>query len=189
VEARIKKLALCLFSLAILLCCGVLDKAISSPYPISLSVTPYLLGTGWEQTETGFFIPTYHIVETEPHLVTVGLSDGNTEVFSFAPYPNTQLLVPIQFLDGAIFTPEPDTRGSLTAPEQPFIVLGSIPGPVELLNDIFEIYDPRFYRYTLDSEQFILEKGFSVPTPCTILLLASALTCLAGLSRKRLKLL
>ena len=181
-----KKKLVCFLIFAIVLgVMGFTKEVKAAIFPISLSVTPDKLGTGWELQVSGGFFPTYSIIEAVPHIVAVGLSDGTFDQFSFGPVPSSQVLYPPQFVNGA-FYPLSGALGSLSPPVQsPDLWFINNSELMEL--DSFEIYDPEYYWYALDTEIYKLPKGYSaIPVPTTILLLGSGLVGLA-VTRKKIK--
>ncbi|MEM8960296.1 MAG: RHS repeat-associated core domain-containing protein [Acidobacteriota bacterium] len=90
-------------------------------------------GLRWQGTRTGGPLPSYCIVPTRPHLVTVVLPGD--EVYRFQPTPTPQCspIVPPQVIDFE-YRPLGRTRGSLRPIDQNLRanVVGSFPGPIEL---------------------------------------------------------
>ena len=69
-------------------------------------------GVGWQQVKSGWIIPTYTLLPTVAHTVSIHLPNGRTEVFDLKPVPNSSTLVPVQDTTAA-YAPRPGTRGSL----------------------------------------------------------------------------
>lgn len=153
--------------------------AAAIPIPIALDVTPDALGTAWVETVSGGFIPIYELLGLVPHEVRVTLSDGHVDVFQMFVAPDSQALIPIQFVD-ATFDGGPGALGTLEALGDTLLfVSGSIPGPVVLLSiGSFDVFDPQWYHYTLGEDDYILPKGYradAVPEPVSGALLALGL--------------
>ena len=103
----------------------------------------------------------------------------------YSSVPSSQVLYPPQFVNGA-FYPLSGALGSLSPPVQsPDLWFINNSELLEL--DSFEIYDPEYYWYALDTETYKLPKGYTaIPVPTTILLLGSGLVGLA-VTRKKIK--
>ncbi|MET0105400.1 MAG: hypothetical protein ABW072_09690 [Sedimenticola sp.] len=174
--------------------CGILLLAFSAssraiPIPVALDVTPTPLGEGWRQTVSGGFIPTYSLVPVGEHSVTISFDDGSQAIFDFSVTPSSQALVPIQFLNGAVFTPRSGTTGTLTANDSADIYIGGAPGVGDIYNLSLELYDPSQYRYTfITGEQILLDRNVippsQAPEPVPLLLIGIGLVSI-GFARKK----
>ncbi len=110
-------------------------------------------GKGWQVNKSGGFIPTYTLVATRPHKVSVNLPDGRVEEFDLALQPSSSTLFP--FLPTQSLTPKYNARsgtlGKLEVLGSGVLVSGSQPGAVELFDDDFlftSTYQPKDFRYT-----------------------------------------
>jgi hypothetical protein len=165
-------------------------EAAAIPIPIALDLNPIPLGSGWEQTKTGPFIPTYDLLPVGDHSVTISFDDSSKTVFDLGVTPNHSPLIPIQFLDGAVFTPRAGSTGTLIAlGSDPFLYSGNIPGTGDILDYAFELYHPERFLYTYATgETTILDRRVlppsTIPEPITISLLGLGLAGI-GFSRKR----
>ncbi len=135
---------------------------------------------------SGGFFPTYTILPTVEHTVTIGLSDGAFDIFTLNLNPSTQALIPIQWTtpsfsnDGAMNSSLStlDTGGEL--------LVNPLAGPVQLLDlNTLLPYDPQLYLYTLDGVAYELFKGFVIPIPAAVWLFGSGLFGLIGLARRK----
>jgi hypothetical protein len=120
-----------------------------------------VLGLSWLGQRVLGGLGSYCVSPTESSVVTVTMPDG--EVFEFEPVFSPQCqLVPI--LDGTMsFRALPGTNATLEPADGNFVfVAGSFPGPVNLYDGSFRLYDPKVYRLTLpDGRAFVVnqEKG------------------------------
>jgi len=123
-----------------------------------------VLGSAWEQTQTGGFLPTYCLQPRRPRFVTITFPDDTVYQFQTVTNPRCGVLTPIQFASVG-FAPLPGTRGSLSAlGEDETAVIGDAPGPVELrtIGDL-ELYDPtRFRLVTGDGTVIVLDQRLGV---------------------------
>ncbi|HEX6162132.1 MAG TPA: PKD domain-containing protein, partial [Vicinamibacterales bacterium] len=113
-----------------------------------LRATPTLLGSSWQQTRSGGFLPNYCIVPVGEHKITITLPDNKVEEFDMVG-PPCQQVVPIDFGDVS-FTARAGTRGTLVPLDNTsFFWSGGAPGLGELLDDgTFDILNPQRFRYT-----------------------------------------
>src|SRR5687768_6702850 len=102
-----------------------------------------VLGFSWHQTATSGLTPTYCLEPSRPHKVAITFGDGKVFKFRASTAIHCQQLAPIT-ATRLTFTPEPGTHATLesTGPADVVVeTLGSIPGPVRLINqsdpDIF----------------------------------------------------
>jgi len=105
----------------------------------------------WIQNKSGGLFPQYSIQETKTHVVTVILGEDIKERFRPQVLPTSQTLLPIQFLDGMNYVKVGDSTGSLVPHQQPFYWNGGVPGPGELLDDFFELFNNSGFTYTDDN--------------------------------------
>lgn len=165
-------------------------EAAAIPTPIALDLNPIPLGSGWGQTKTGPFIPTYDLLPVGDHSVTISFDDSSKTVFDLGVTPNHSPVIPIQFLDEAVFTPRAGSTGTLIAlGSDPFLYSGDIPGTGEILDYNFELYHPERFLYTYATgETTILDRRVlppsTIPEATTMLLLASGLIGLLTFRRK-----
>ncbi len=150
-----------------------------------------VLGLSWHQTVSSGVIPTYCLEPSRPHKVTVTFGDGKVFKFlastsihcqTFAPVTSTQMT----------FTPQPGTRASLevVGPNDLLVeTLGSIPGPVRLLNqsnpDIFNSFTFRLttaegIRYVINQQTGV--SSVSDPYGNTLTINANGVTHSSGKS-------
>ncbi|HEV2705796.1 MAG TPA: Ig-like domain-containing protein, partial [Pyrinomonadaceae bacterium] len=112
------------------------------------------LGSDWEQTVSGSFLPSYCLRPTKPSTVTITLPDGTVYAFAMTPNPQCQLLAPVQFTNISFnqLPGEPETQGAtLTAlgGENEAFFTGSAPGTGDLIdNDTADLYNPTRFRLT-----------------------------------------
>ena len=117
-------------------------------------------GSAWRVDRSGGPFPTYTLVATDAHTLSLTLPDGKVEEFDFTPTPTSSRLVPLEFLTPG-YTPRPGTRGTLTPVGNPSLIIeGAQPGSVDLLDvDDVSIYDPHTFVYTaLDGTTFVVDK-------------------------------
>jgi RHS repeat-associated protein len=113
-----------------------------------------VLGDGWEQTSTGGFLPTFALVPTRTHTVTVTYPDGAQDAFEMTVSPNSQQVLPFSVTTpvNAVFTPRPGTTSDLVSLHgaQLWLNNGAV-GPFIFLDDLIGLgdpYDPDRYRVT-----------------------------------------
>jgi len=173
---------------ACILTLGISTSAHAAVVPISLTVTPDILGEDWEQIVTPSILNTYSIVPTVEHTVTIGLSDGTFDIFTFAPIPESQMAAPILYPQ-ASFSNGGAMNSSLTTLHTGGLLIvfpqSTSPGPITLLDSQLDPYDPQLYLYTLDGVDYELPKGFFVPIPAAVWLFGSGLLGLIGVARRR----
>ncbi|MBN1930451.1 MAG: PASTA domain-containing protein, partial [Desulfobacterales bacterium] len=119
-------------------------------------------GEFWRQYSSGGWFPTYYLVETKSHLVTINF--GDEEELNFRPQPNPQSssIIPIEYLDSMNYVPVGDTRGTVVPNIQPYFVYGGI-GEVELLDLSVNLYNPTGYKYTMpDGYSYYFDNSNSV---------------------------
>lgn len=108
------------------------------------------MGTNWQGTSTGGILPTYCVVGTKPHIVTVTDSAGEVYKFEASVSPNCQQLVPIQQAT-LVFSQVSGPKATLSLlGSNQITVVGSWPGSLDLwdLNET-SIVDIEKYRLTL----------------------------------------
>ena len=118
-------------------------------------------GEGWQVNRSGGFFPTYTMVATDTHKVSVTLGDGRVEEFDLRPDPPSSVLLPFQFMT-ATYQPRSGTLGTLQpADGTGLYVDGAQPGSVTLLDDSeFNAYNPRLFEYTAPNGQvYVLGPG------------------------------
>lgn len=91
--------------------CLVTFTAAAIPIPVALNVST-TLGSGWEQTVTSGFFPTYSLNPVGEHSVSIFFDDGSKAVFDFSIIPNSSVLIPIQYPSDGMFTPRVGTSGA-----------------------------------------------------------------------------
>jgi RHS repeat-associated protein len=114
-------------------------------------------GTGWQVNRAGAFLPTYSLVGTDQHKVSVTLPSGKVEEFDMVVTPSSQQIVPLDFVT-ASYAPRPGTLGTLRSltPTDLWII-DAQPGPVELLDSFtLEVFDPELFEYTTDEGAVIV---------------------------------
>lgn len=103
-------------------------------------------GTAWEQVSLGGFIPSYQLVPTQPHFVTIRLGDNKEVKFSARPDPQTRQLYPFTTYGptGMRYEPVGDSDvGTLTpSGKDPLWFLGD-----EILDEDFDVYNPSGFSY------------------------------------------
>ncbi|MCD4811316.1 putative Ig domain-containing protein [bacterium] len=113
-----------------------------------------VLGTGWNQTKSGWLLPTYCLEPIGEHYVSITLPDGRTEEFDMTVSPRCKspLLVKVK----AVFNPRPGTFSTL-APlvDGPLVVPVGVVGPVNLTVE----FDPSFAPYDPDEYQLTTPEG------------------------------
>jgi RHS repeat-associated protein len=124
---------------------------------IKLEVTRKM-GDEWRvQLVPGFF-PTYLLLPTKDHRVTVFLPDSTVHRFRMRPVPDMQVVYPIQYLDGAAFEPLPGTTSSLLPSHDPFRISPTT-ALVSIRDFNDETYNPPAYTLTLlDGRQLSFTK-------------------------------
>jgi RHS repeat-associated protein len=122
-----------------------------------------VLGLGWHQTVSSGVIPTYCLEPSRPHKVSVTFGDGKVFKFLASTSIHCQQFVPVTSAQ-LTFTPQPGTHATLEVVGPSDILvesLGSIPGPVRLLNqsnpDIFNSFTFRLttaegIRYVINQQ-------------------------------------
>ena len=121
-------------------------------------------GTGWQVNRSGSFFPTYTLVPTDAHKVSLSLPDGRVEEFDLVPEPSSSVLFPLQFISAA-YRPRSGTLGTLRPLASTGVfVNGAQPGVVELLDDsTFDVYDPQTFEYTAPSgDVYVIDKHAGV---------------------------
>ena len=134
---------------------------------ISLS-TSVALGDQWNESSSGGAFPNYCINATQPHVVTVSLTDGTTYEFQPMLNPQCQRLVPLQDVPITItFMPTgntpPNAALAIAGNNQP-TVMGAVPGPVTL-DDLTTLatFDPDQYTLTLpDGRVALISRQFGL---------------------------
>jgi len=114
------------------------------------------MGEGWYQQSSGGFIPTYYLLPDGLHCVSITLPDGKVMEFECKFMPESSPLVPIQWIDSAVYTPRPGTNGSLVAlDDTPMYFDGT-----QILNWDFEIYNPdRYQMTTIDGTVYNIDQN------------------------------
>src|SRR6202158_1025985 len=127
-----------------------------------------VLGQNWTGTKSSGFLPTYCIVPAQNYVVSIRLQGGTIYQFQPTLTSATQcsLLTPPTFVDMA-FTPIGATpaNATLTAPiATGLFVLGSFPGPVQLLDfDTVMPVDPDQFILTLPTgQQLTVSRTFGI---------------------------
>lgn len=125
-----------------------------------------VLGLGWHQTQSSGVIPTYCLEPSRPHKVTVTFGDGKVFKFLAATSIHCQQFVPVTSAQ-MTFTPQPGTHATLevVGPNDILVEsLGSIPGPVRLLNqnnpDIFNSFT--FRLTTAEGVRYVINQQTGV---------------------------
>ncbi|MGA1841276.1 MAG: PKD domain-containing protein [bacterium] len=115
-----------------------------------------VMGEGWYTESSGGIFKTYFLLPDGDHYVTITMPDGQVMEFDCKFIPESQLLIPILYLDAAVFTPRPGTYGSLEAlDDSPWYLSGS-----EILNGDFYIYNPDRYKLTtIDGTVYIIDQN------------------------------
>ena len=145
-----------------------------------------VLGENWRVDEV--FSLNYSLVETQPHFVSIELSDGTTDVFDVGVFPDMTEVLPFTLGNptNTILTRVPGTRGRLEFIGSTEVYPDDFIGLTSLfLTDLpFQIFDPQEYRYVINDMEFILPKGFVIPIPSAVILFGSSLVLLFGKARK-----
>ena len=125
-----------------------------------------VLGLGWHQTVSSGAIPTYCLEPSRPHKVTVAFGDGKVFKFLASTSIHCQQFVPVTSTQ-LTFTPQPGTHATLevVGPTDVLVEsLGSIPGPVRLLNqtnpDIFNSFT--FRLTTAEGVKYVISQQTGV---------------------------
>ena len=125
-----------------------------------------VLGLSWHQTVSSGIIPTYCLEPSRPHKVAVTFGNGQTYKFLASTSIHCQQFVPVTSAQ-MTFTPEPGTHASLevVGPNDILVeTLGSIPGPVRLLNqsnpDIFNSFT--FRLTTAEGVSYVINQQTGV---------------------------
>lgn len=125
-----------------------------------------VLGLSWFQTVSSGAIPTYCLEPSRPHKVTVTFGDGKVFKFLAATSIHCQQFVPVTSAQ-LTFTPEPGTHATLAVvgPSDVLVEsLGSLPGPVRLLNqnnpDIFNSFT--FRLTTAEGVSYVINQQSGV---------------------------
>ena len=123
-----------------------------------------VLGSKWEETVGGGFLPSYCLLAQRPRIVSIVFPDGKTYQFKAVTSPECQRGAPLQFATVA-FTPMPGTQGSLAAVGQTDVVaVGDIPGQVELRNlGDLQLFNPTVFTLTTeDGTVYLLDQATGV---------------------------
>ncbi|MDQ3814694.1 MAG: hypothetical protein M3347_12180, partial [Armatimonadota bacterium] len=116
----------------------------------------------WEQVRLGSgFVPTY-VVRPRPkkaRVVTITLPDGQVFNFTARFSPSQQAFYPLE--GGNIdWVPQPGTKGRLQAVDGGYVTCSDVSGPIALLDDEGQVYDPQEFLLTLpDGRQFAVKEG------------------------------
>jgi RHS repeat-associated protein len=116
--------------------------------------------TRWQVNRSGGFFPTYTLVPTSPHRISITLPDGKIEEFELTPTPSSSTLIPLDFVTAA-YSPVPGTTGSLVPIGSTDLwIIDPQPGPVTLFDFAsFEPYDPQAFEYTAsDGRVFVINR-------------------------------
>ena len=150
-----------------------------------------ILGLGWTETVTSGFIPTYCLEPARPHKVAVTFGDGKVFKFLASTATHCQQAAPISSTQ-LTFTPEPGTHASLEVVGTNDILVavqGSLPGPVQLLNQSNpDIFNTGTFRLTTDEGvSYVLNQLTGVssvrdPYGNTLTITASGITHSSGQS-------
>jgi RHS repeat-associated protein len=120
-----------------------------------------LLGLNWELTEKPGIIPSYCLIPTQPHIVTVTMPDDSVARFEPVLTPTCQSVAPPTYVTIG-FKPLPGTYGALDALDGiEAAVSSSTPGPVELFDySSGGHFDPDKYQFTLkDGRRLVINQG------------------------------
>ncbi|MEO8435564.1 MAG: PKD domain-containing protein [Pyrinomonadaceae bacterium] len=125
-----------------------------------------VLGFGWQATVSSGSIPTYCLEPSRPHKVAITFGDGKVFKFLASTAIHCQQFVPVTSTQ-LTFTPEPGTHATLEAmgPTDVLVeTLGSLPGPVRLINqnnpDIFNA--GTFRLTTAEGAAFVIDQRLGV---------------------------
>ncbi|HEY0764376.1 MAG TPA: PKD domain-containing protein [Pyrinomonadaceae bacterium] len=125
-----------------------------------------VLGLSWHQTASSGVIPTYCLEPSRPHKVSVTFGDGKVFKFLASTSIHCQQFVPVTSAQ-LTFTPQPGTHATLevVGPNDILVeTLGSIPGPVRLLNqnnpDIFNSFT--FRLTTAEGISYVIDQQTGV---------------------------
>ncbi len=132
--------------------------------------TAATLGLSWYGTASASAFPTYCLQPTAPPVVTLTFPDGRVQefevklsrpgsAFSSLP-PNCQSFAPIDTATVS-FAPVGPTLGKLELVGSDVVeVIGSWPGPVQLFNSGYSLFNPSLYKYTgPDGQVFVVDKS------------------------------
>ena len=108
-----------------------------------------VMGKDWQQISSGGFFPTYSLLATKDHRVSVTLPNGEEHRFRMRPVPQSQPLIPIQYLTGVGFDNISGTGATLSANFGPDFVIPSGVGPTEFFDVSLDLYNPTEYILTL----------------------------------------
>lgn len=110
-----------------------------------------LAGDNWEQVKSSGFIPSYQLVPSSPHFVTIKFGDDEEFKFRAQPNPSSQTLFPIQFLNSMNYVAVGDAKGSLVAGgATPDFVLPGGEGPSQIFDGSLNLYNPTLFVYTAE---------------------------------------
>jgi YD repeat-containing protein len=114
------------------------------------------MGEGWYQQSSGGLLPTYYLLPNGLHCVSITLPNGKVMEFECKFMPESSVLVPIQWIDSAVYTPRFGTDGSLVAlDDTPMYFDGT-----QILNWDFEIYNPdRYQMTTIDGTVYNIDQN------------------------------
>ena len=124
-----------------------------------------VLGTDWQQTTDGAFIPTYCIEPTRSHIVTITMPDGRVYKFSPTTSPSCHLIFPFMVGEqvGITYQPLPGTNGTLVPLDTTtgnVDYFGGPVGPIQIEEGAFSApIDPDLYELTLeDGTMFVISR-------------------------------
>jgi RHS repeat-associated protein len=126
------------------------------------------LGSNWEVTESGGFLPTFCLLPTKPHVVTITFADNRVYRFQETTNPQCQVLFPIEFADLTFMQlPGPaKTQGaSLQVVGDNSTLLDSpTPGPTNLLDfSTIEVANATVFQLTTaDGTSYIIDQNLGV---------------------------
>ena len=119
-----------------------------------------IIGADWQQSASGGWFPTYSVMPTKSHTVTITFGDEKKLEFQPQPNPQSQQLYPIDYLNGMDYLPVGDTKGTLTPDIQPAFVYPGTTGPVEIWDFDLFVYNPGAYTYKdLDGFEYRFERA------------------------------
>jgi RHS repeat-associated protein len=125
-----------------------------------------VIGFKWFETRSNEVIPSYCLVSTGSHLVTVTFPGG--KVFKFEASVSSHCQAERIGGGNVTFTPLPGTHGTLEiVGPTAFEVEGSVPGPVNLvgIEGSVDIFNASKFKYTAeDGTSFVIDQGAGLQT-------------------------